>query len=94
VKNVMNSLIDGTFSKDKTQFQLIYDEIMNRGDEFMVLGDFRSYLEASKKMEMFYTDRLSWGQKCLTNVAYSGWFSSDRTIGEYNSDIWHLEKIH
>ncbi|MFA6624604.1 MAG: glycogen/starch/alpha-glucan phosphorylase [Bacilli bacterium] len=94
VKEVMDSLIDGTFSKDKGEFQMIFDEIMYRSDEYMVLKDFRSYLTASKKMETLYLDRYQWGRKCLTNVAYSGWFSSDRTISEYNRDIWHLKKIH
>jgi starch phosphorylase len=94
VKSVMDSLTDGTFSSDKTQFQMIFDEIMYRSDEFMVLKDFRAYLEASKKVEGLYLDRPDWGRKCLTNIAYSGWFSSDRTISEYNHDIWHLDKIH
>ncbi len=94
VKSVMDSLIDGTFSEDKAQFQMVYDEIMYKNDEFMVLKDFHSYLQASKKIEELYLDRSEWGRKCLTNIAYSGWFSSDRTISEYNHDIWHLKKIH
>ncbi|MFA6861368.1 MAG: glycogen/starch/alpha-glucan phosphorylase [Bacilli bacterium] len=93
VKAVIDSLIDGTFSKDKSQFQMIYDEIMYRSDEYLVLKDFHSYLEASKKIEGLYLDRKEWARKCLVNIAYSGWFSSDRTISEYNHDIWHLKKI-
>ena len=94
VKAVMDSLIDGTFSPDREQFRMIYDEIMYHGDEFMNLADFSSYLKASKKIEGLYLDRDEWGRKCLVNIANSGWFSSDRTISEYNRDIWHLEKIH
>ena len=94
IKAVIDSLVDGTFSSDKEQFRMIYDEIMNHGDEFMVLGDLHSYLKASKTIETLYTDRNEWGRKCLTNVACSGWFSSDRTISEYNRDIWHLKKIY
>ena len=94
VKSVMDSLVDGTFSPDKEQFRMIYDEIMYHGDEFMNLADFPSYLKASKKIESLYLDRIEWGRKCLVNIANSGWFSSDRTISEYNRDIWHLEKIH
>lgn len=93
VKEVMNSLIDGTFSSDLNQFKMIFDEIMYRGDEFMVLKDFDSYQKACKKIEQYYLDRDRWGQKCLINIANSGWFSSDRTIKEYNDDIWHLKKI-
>ncbi len=93
VKNVMDALIDGTITPDKDQFRLIYDEIMYRNDEFMVLEDFHSYCRASKVIESLYLDRTSWGKKCLINIANSGWFSSDRTISEYNRDIWHLKKI-
>lgn len=93
VKEVLDSLIDGTFSKDREQFRMIYEEILYRNDEFMVLKDFDSYLQASKKIEGEYLERNAWGEKCLVNVGSSGWFSSDRTIGEYNRDIWHLKKI-
>lgn len=94
VKAVMDSLIDGTFSSDYDKFRMIFDEIMYHNDEFMALKDFDSYLKASDKIEKWYQDRTSWGKKCLVNVAQSGWFSSDRTIAEYNRDIWHLKKIH
>lgn len=94
VKAVMDALIDGTFSSDLDQFRMIYDEIMYRNDEFMVLKDFDSYLSASKKIESLYLNRDNWGRMCLNNIASSGWFSSDRTIDEYNRDIWHLKKIH
>lgn len=93
-KAVMDSLVDGTFSEDEDQFRMIYDEIMYRNDEFMVLKDFDSYLAASKEIESLYLDRDLWGRMCLKNIACSGWFSSDRTISEYNRDIWHLKKIH
>ena len=94
VKEVMDSLVNGTFSKDKEQFRMIFEEILYRNDEFMVLKDFDSYLQASKKIETEYLSRDTWGEKCLVNIANSGWFSSDRTIAEYNRDIWHLKKIY
>ena len=72
---------------------MIFDEIMYHGDEFMVLEDFHDYCKASKYIEQLYKDRRKWGQMCLINIANSGWFSSDRTISEYNRDIWHLSKI-
>ena len=94
VKEVMDSLVDGTFSSDHDQFRMIFDEIMYRNDEFMVLKDLDSYLLGCREIESWYLDRDEWGKKCLINVAKSGWFSSDRTISEYNRDIWHLKKIH
>lgn len=93
VKAVIDSLTDGTFSSDKGQFQMIFDEIMYHNDEFMVLKDFASYIDACRRIEKMYLDRDAWGRSCLINIAYSGWFSSDRTISEYNRDIWHLKKI-
>lgn len=93
VKAVIDALIDGSFSKDKEQFRMIYDEIMYHGDEFMVLEDFHDYCRASKKIEELYLDRRNWARKCLINIAHSGWFSSDRTIAEYNRDIWHLTPV-
>ena len=94
IKAVMDSLLDGTFSSDHEQFRMIFDEIMYRNDEFMVLKDLESYLQGCKKIETDYLNRDKWGRECLVNIACSGWFSSDRTIAEYNRDIWHLKKIH
>lgn len=94
VKQVMDSLVDGTFSKNKDQFRMIFDEIMYRSDEFFVLKDFEDYLRGCKKIEELYLDEVEWGRKCLINIAKSGWFSSDRTIDEYNRDIWHLKKVY
>ena len=93
IRIVIDSLINGTFSHNYDQFREIYDEIMYHNDEFMVLKDFDSYLQASKKIENLYEDRHGWGQKSLINIAKSGFFSSDRSITDYNNDIWHLEKI-
>jgi len=93
VKKVLDSLVDGTFSNDKEKFRIIYDEILNRRDEYFVLKDFKPYLEASKKIEELYLDQKRWAKMCLINIAYSGYFSSDRTIKEYNRDVWHLQTI-
>jgi starch phosphorylase len=92
-RSVINSLIDGTFDSDKERFRMIYSEIMERNDEYFILKDFASYLEASAQADKLYADRMKWEQMCLVNVAESGYFSSDRTIREYNRDIWHLPKI-
>lgn len=93
IKNVLDSLFNGPWAGPNKDFRLIFDEIMNRGDQFFVLADFASYLKASEKIEEFYADRKKWARACLMNIATSGHFSSDRTIEEYNKDIWHLEKI-
>lgn len=92
-KCVIDSLVDGEFDPDPEKFRMIYNEIMGRNDEFFILKDFVSYLNASKAIDALYSDRLNWGKKCLINVAYSGYFSSDRSVAEYNRDIWHLPRL-
>ena len=66
---------------------------MNHNDEYFILKDFDSYLKESKKIEEYYLKEEEWAKSCLINIAMSGYFSSDRTIEEYNRDIWHLRKI-
>lgn len=93
IKKVMDSLVDGSFSSNHDQFRMIFDEIMYRNDEYFILADFKAYLEADRQIEKLYQDPLKWAKICLTNIANAGFFSSDRTINEYNKDIWHLTKI-
>ena len=59
----------------------------------IVLKDFRSYAEAQARVNRAYADRENWNRMAILNTACSGKFSSDRTIEEYVSDIWHLEKV-
>ena len=94
IKEVMDSLIDGTtFSSDPDTFKLIFDEIIGRNDEYYHLADFEAYCQAQQKIEKLYQDQAKWRRMCLVNIAQSGYFSTDRTIGEYNRDIWHLQKV-
>lgn len=89
IRSILDSLLNGSWAKDD-RFRLIFDEIMNGHDQFYILADFRAYLEASKKIDALYQDRARWAEMALCNIAMSGIFSSDRTIAEYNRDIWHL----
>ena len=93
IRNAMNSLINGTWSDDIDDFRVIYDEILAKNDEFFVLADFDAYVNAQDEIERRYLDRNSWAKSCLVNIAKSGWFSSDRTIEEYASDIWHIRSL-
>ena len=65
------------------------NELINK-DWFMTLLDFDSYKETKEKALAAYADRRKWAQMALVNIAKAGFFSSDRTIEEYNRDIWHL----
>ncbi|HTB86423.1 MAG TPA: glycogen/starch/alpha-glucan phosphorylase [Steroidobacteraceae bacterium] len=78
----------GHFSgSDPKLFQPLYDLLM-QGDRYMHLADLQSYLKADQRMRDWYANPRDWARKAILNVASSGWFSSDRTIGEYARDIW------
>ena len=67
----------------------LFKEIVKK-DWFMALLDLRSYIETKEKALTDYDDRYAWAEKMLVNIANAGFFSSDRTIQQYNEDIWHL----
>ena len=93
IRKIMDSLVDGTWNKNPDDFKAIYDDLLYRNDEYFLLEDYRSYCEAQHKISEMYQDRDEWIRKCLVNIATSGYFSSDRTIEDYNRDIWHLNKV-
>jgi len=94
VRRVLDSLFVGPWCEGiRDRFRSIFDEIMNHNDEYFILLDFDAYLEESEKIDKYYQNRDAWARSCLINIAKSGYFSSDRTIEQYNKDIWHLEKI-
>lgn len=93
IKDVLTSLFNGPWITKQDRFQLIFDEIMNNNDCYFILKDFGSYIEAQEKISSLYQDRKHWNQMCITNIAKSGYFTSDRTIEEYVRDIWHLTKV-
>jgi glycogen phosphorylase len=72
-------------------FGPLRDALLTRGDYYMHLADLKSYLEADERLRALYTDSMGWSRNAILNVAGSGKFSSDRTIAEYASDIWHVE---
>lgn len=87
---ITNQLIDGFFRSSGQDFWGIHDSLIQWNDEFLVLGDFDSYIRAWERMDGAYSDRLRWNRMSLANVAGSAFFSSDRTIREYAEDIWHI----
>ena len=98
IRQVLIQLINGTFSSDTEMFRDIYNSLLDkrnmpRPDQYFILGDFRSYAEAQKRVEEAYKDEKRWAKMALLNTACSGKFTSDRTIQEYVDDIWHLDKV-
>ncbi len=72
---------------DSHSLNRLYNEIVGK-DWFMALLDLRSYIETKEKALSDYEDRYAWAEKMLINIANAGFFSSDRTIRQYNEDIW------
>ena len=93
LQRVVDSLMNGSWGVDKDEFRIIFEELMNHNDEYMLLADFHAYKDAQEKVQALYQDRQRWAHICLVNIAQSGYFSSDRTIQEYIDDIWHIEPV-
>lgn len=98
IRQVLMSLINGTFSNDTEMFRDIYDSLLNtnssdRADTYFILADFKSYAQAQEKVEAAYRDEEKWARMAMLNVARSGKFTSDRTIQQYVDDIWHLDRV-
>ncbi len=75
---------------NKTRLERLYNELLNK-DWFMTLIDFNAYVDAKEQILADYEDQDSWNEKVVQNIAKAGFFSSDRTIAQYNADIWHCE---
>ena len=94
IKAIMDSLFDGAWTNyRRDKFRMIFDEIFNNNDQYFILKDLPSYIEAQERAASLYQDKMKWAKMALMNIANSGYFSSDRTIKEYVRDIWKLEKL-
>ena len=99
LKRVIDQLMDGTYANgDHEMYKNLYNSLLNtknsaKADTYFILKDFHSYADAQQRVEAAYRDETKWAKAAMMNVACSGKFSSDRTIEEYVSDIWKLEKV-
>ncbi|MHB8863346.1 MAG: glycogen/starch/alpha-glucan phosphorylase, partial [Pirellulaceae bacterium] len=90
LKAAIDALALGQFSDgDKDVFRPIVDSLLGY-DEYLLLADFRSYIDASEKAAFAFQDRERWTRMSILNTARSGYFSSDRTIRQYCDEIWHV----
>lgn len=94
IKRVVDTLIDGTFNPENL-FYDIYKSLVigDRGfaDNYLLLPDFESYLDANAQVAAKYKNKDAWMKSAVINTAKAGFFSSDRTIEDYNREIWHLK---
>ncbi len=94
LKEVVDSLIDGTWANgDIEEFRVIYDELMFKNDEYLLIADFEAYRKAQEEVQRRYADSKGWARTMLVNIAKSGFFSSDRTIQQYATDIWDIKPL-
>ena len=98
LRRVLDQLIDGTICPEKPNiFRDLYQTLLfgdyGNPDVYMVLRDFEEYCNMQDKLSEIYKDRSAWLKKAIMNTASSGYFSSDRTIDEYNEKIWHLQPM-
>ncbi len=73
----------------RENLERLYHELLNK-DWFMTLPDFKDYVATKERIYADYEDRMAWAKKMLVNISKAGFFSSDRTIAQYNADIWQL----
>ena len=92
IRRLMNALVDSSLNGE--HFGMLYESLLDRNDEFFVLKDFAAYCEAQKEISRRYGQKQDWLRSSTVNIAHSGYFSSDRTIQEYASDIWHIQPVH
>lgn len=98
IRKALNQLLDTTMPGEPGAYSDIYHALLfgdygGMADPYLVLKDFGSYSMAQQRVGSDYRDRDLWTRKAIMNTAKSGWFSSDRTVSEYNDRIWRLEPI-
>ena len=93
LKRAVDFIVSDEVMKVGTRENLerLYHELLNK-DWFMTFPDFQEYVETREKAYADYEDRNTWARKMLVNISKAGFFSSDRTIAQYNEDIWKLGK--
>ena len=90
LRRALNTLVDGTVKTDDG-LQNLFNQLVNGRDQYYLLADYASYLDAKLQANRDYADRETFGRKCLVNIASAAKFSSDRTIRQYAEEIWHIE---
>ena len=93
IHEVIDQLTNGFFDTvDPEEFKEIRDRLLYH-DNYFVLKDFASYVEAQEKINTLYKDQAKWLKISIINTAKSGFFTTDRTMKQYNKDIWHTSPI-
>jgi starch phosphorylase len=90
---VLDSLATGLFSPDdRNRYRSLVQDLTER-DRYLITADFESYWAAQRDIDTLWQDPAAWWRRSILNTARIGWFSSDRTIGEYASEIWRVPPL-
>lgn len=79
--------------EEPNRYQAIVDNLLNNGDNYLLLADYESYIAMQDEVGRVYQDQEEWSRRAILNVARMAKFSSDRTIGEYAKNIWQVESL-
>ncbi len=91
---VMRLLESGQFNTSEPGiFNTVIATLKNPNDPWLTLADFRSYIDTQERVAAAWMDQAGWVKKSILNTAHSGYFSTDRTMNDYNEDIWKLQKL-
>lgn len=94
LRQVLTQIATGVFSPGEPgRYRDLVDSLINFGDHYQVLADYRSYIDCQDKVDKVYKNPAEWTARTLNNIANMGYFSSDRTIQEYADDIWHIKPV-
>jgi len=90
IQEVMHQLVDGTLGFG-LNFQSIYDSLLLYNDPYFVLKDFNAYTDAQNRIDQLFRNNKTWTKMSISNIAQSGMFSSDRSIADYQREIWKIK---
>ncbi len=90
LKNAVDFLTNGELHPDRELFAPIVKNLLDFGDYYFLLHDYASYINTQENVSKLFENKIEWTKKSILNCAYSGKFSSDRTIMEYARDIWKI----
>jgi len=92
LKETLDMITSGYFSiEEPGRYQAIFDNLLNKGDQYLLLADYASYIQTQEHVSELYKDKEEWSRRAILNVARMGKFSSDRSIREYADNIWKLD---
>jgi starch phosphorylase len=94
LKEVLDMIASGFFSAgDPSRYQAIFDNLLHKGDQYLLLADYASYIAMQDVVGKTYQDQEEWSRRAILNVARMAKFSSDRTIAEYAKNIWNVKSL-